>query len=135
MSTLCKCGYMRISGSAMASRHFSSFVRRQLARCAARGVYRGKMVHQIPEGVQHTAGIFLTEAAEFAVGAARVVGKDRLEKRRLLARGVELLGCESADANHADIAVAPGLLCDPFDHVVAVPLARTAIAGFEEAAR
>ena len=93
------------------------------------------MVHQIPEGVQHAARIFLTEAAELAVGAARVIGEDRLEKRRLLARGMELLRRERADADHADIAVAPGLLRDPFDHVVAVPFARTAVAGFEEAAR
>src|SRR6185312_15624537 len=73
--------------------------------------------------------------AEFSVSAARVVGEDSLEFWRLLARGVKLLGSERADADHADIAVAPRLLRDPFDHVVAIPFARAAVAGFEIAAR
>ncbi len=93
------------------------------------------MVHQVAESMHHAAGKFLAEAAELAVGAARIVGKNRLELRRLLARQVKLLGGECADADHADIAVAPGLLRDPRDDVVAVPFARAAVTGFEIAAR
>ena len=85
--------------------------------------------------MQHTPRIFLAKAAEFAVGATRVISKDGLQKRRLLARGVKLLRRESADADHADIAVAPWLARDPFDHIVAVPFARAAVPRFEEAAR
>ena len=111
------------------------FLGRQLAGRAARGMHGGEMVHEIAEGVQHAARILFAEAAEFAVGAARIVGKDRLELRRLLAGEVELLGGESADADHPDIAVAPGLLRDPGDDVVAVPFARAAVSRLEVAAR
>src|SRR5580704_15364988 len=93
------------------------------------------MIHQITESMQHAARIFLAEAAELAVSAAWIVGKDRLELRRPLARQMELLRRKGADADHADIAVAPGLLRDPLDGVVAVPLTRTAITGFKIAAR
>ena len=110
-------------------------VRRQGAGRATGGVDGREVIHQIAEGMQHAARIFLAEAAELAVGAARVVGEDGLELWRLLARGVKLLGSERADADHADIAVAPGLLRNPLDHVVAVPFARAAVARFEIAAR
>ena len=93
------------------------------------------MIHEIAKRVQHAARIFLAEAAEFPVGAARIVRKDRFQKRRLLARNVKLLGCKRADTDHADIAVTPRLAGDPFDHIVAVPFARTAVARFEVAAR
>ena len=55
--------------------------------------------------------------------------------RRVLFGGVELLGTEAGDADHADIAVAPGLLRNPFDQVVAVPLAAAAAVRFEDPAR
>src|ERR1700689_2269677 len=93
------------------------------------------MIHQITESMQHAARIFLAEAAELAVSAAWIVGKDRLELRRPLARKMELLRRKGANADHADIAVAPGLSRDPLDDIVAIPFARAAIAGFEIAAR
>ena len=55
--------------------------------------------------------------------------------RRILFSGVELLGAEARNADHADIAVAPRLLCNPLDKVVAVPLAASTAIGFEDATR
>ena len=46
--------------------------------------------------------------------------RDRLEMRRLRRRRRELSHGEVADAEHADIAVAPGLGRDPFDEVVKI---------------
>src|SRR5206468_526716 len=57
------------------------------------------------------------------------------EMWRLLFGGMKLLGAESGDANHAHIAVAPGLSGDPFDQIVAVPLARPAALRLPDAAR
>src|SRR5579883_3649882 len=85
--------------------------------------------------MQHTAGIFLAEAAERAERAARVEREDRLQMRRVLLGGVELLGAEAGNADHADIAVAPRLLRDPLDQIVAVPLAAAAAVRLEDAAR
>ena len=81
-----------------------------------------KCIDQITEEVQHAAGIFLAEAAQRAVGAARIEWKNRLQMRRILLGGVQLLRAEAGNADHADIAVAPWLLRDPFDQIVAVPL-------------
>ena len=120
-----------MSGSAIASRQFASFSGGRSPGAPRAVCDGGEMVHQIAEGMQHAARIFLAEAAEFAVGAARIIGKDRLELRRLLAREMELLRGEGANADHADIAVAPGLLRDPLDDIVAVPFARAAVARFE----
>ena len=50
----------------------------------------------------------------------REQGRDRLEMRRLHRRSRELSHREVADAEHANIAVAPGLDCDPFDEVVKI---------------
>ena len=72
--------------------------------------------------MEHAAGIFLAEAAERAVGAARIEREDRFQMRRILPGGMELLGAEAGNADHADIAVAPRLLRNPFDQIVAVPL-------------
>src|SRR5580700_10633286 len=93
------------------------------------------MIHQITESMQHAARIFLAEAAELAVSAAWIVGKDRLELRRPLARQMELLRRKGADADHADIAVAPGLLRDPRGGAVDVPLSQPAISGLKIARR
>jgi hypothetical protein len=54
--------------------------------------------------------------------AGRVVGKDRLEVRRLLLGGKKLGAAHVGDAAHADVAIAPRLLRHPFDDVVEVPL-------------
>src|ERR1700722_20642123 len=81
------------------------------------------------------AGIFVAEAAELAVGAARVEWKDRLEMRRLFLGDGKLLGAKAGNADHADLAVAPRLRRDPFDQVVAIPLARAAAFGLADAAR
>jgi hypothetical protein len=70
------------------------------------------------------AGIFVAKASGLAVGAARIERKDRLEMGRLELCRHELLG--AGDADHADMAVAPGLRRDPFDQVVAVEGARAA---------
>lgn len=80
------------------------------------------------------AGIFVAEAAGFAIGAARIERKDRLEMRRVELRRHELLGAEAGNADHADIAVAPGLPRNPFDQIVAVECARTAGFRFADAA-
>ena len=62
-------------------------------------------------------------------------GKIAFRVRRILFGGVELLGAEAGNADHADIAIAPWLLRNPFDQVVAVPLAASAAVGFENSAR
>jgi hypothetical protein len=95
----------------------------------------GEVHDQIAEEVQHAAGIFLAEAAKHTERTARVEREDRLQVRRLLLGDVELLGAETGDADHADIAVAPGLLRDPFDQVVAVPLAVAVAVGLADPAR
>jgi hypothetical protein len=46
--------------------------------------------------------------------------EDRLQVRRALGRGQDLHGPEVGDADHADVAVAPGLLGDPLDEVVRI---------------
>jgi hypothetical protein len=69
-----------------------------------------------------------------AVDAHRVVREDRLQGRRLLCSGFELRAAERRNADHANIAVAPGLLGDPFDQVVHVPFGRAAAVGLAGAA-
>src|SRR4029077_16287160 len=54
---------------------------------------------------------------------------------RALPRHVQLFGAKAGNADHADIAVAPRLLRDPFDQVVAVPLPGAAAVGFADTAR
>ena len=73
----------------------------------------GEMILRVAEQIQHAARKILAEAAERAIGAAPVIGKYRLQMRRVLFGGVQLLGREGADADHADMAVAPGLLRPP----------------------
>ncbi len=93
------------------------------------------MADQITEQMDDAAGILVAEAAELAIGAARVEREDRFEMRRLLFGDRELLGAETGNADHADIAVAPGLHRDPLDQIVAIPLARPAAFGFADATR
>src|SRR5690242_2298695 len=93
------------------------------------------MHDQVAEEMDDAAGIFLAEAAERAVGAARIEREDRLQMRRILLGGVELLGAEPGNADHADLAVTPGLRGDPLDQIVAVPLVAAAAFRFADAAR
>src|SRR4029077_9132170 len=86
-----------------------------------------EMHDQIAKEMQHAAGVFLAEAAHHTIRAARVE-RDRFEMRRILPRDMQLLGAESGNSGHADIAVAPALLRDPFDQVVAIPQTRSATA-------
>ena len=92
-------------------------------------------LQQKSKQVDDAAGIFVAKAAGIAVGAARIERKDRLEVGRLLLRRHELLGAEAGNADHADIAVAPGLGRDPFDQIVAVERARAAGFRLADAAR
>ena len=85
--------------------------------------------------MDHAARVLVAEAAGFAVGAARIERKDRLEVRRLELGGHQLLGAKTRNADHADIAVAPRLRGDPLDQVVAVEGARAAALRFGDAAR
>ena len=85
--------------------------------------------------MQHAAWILLAEAAQRAVSAARIEREDRLERRRLLLGDVELLGAEAGNADHADLAVAPGLPRDPLDQVVAVEFARSTAFRLADGAR
>jgi hypothetical protein len=64
----------------------SLLVGRQRAGLALGAVNGGEMHHQITEQVQHAAGIFLAEAPQRSIGAARVEGKDRFQMRRALPR-------------------------------------------------
>ena len=68
------------------------------------------------------------------VSSAWIQRKYCFQMRRVLARNMQLLGTKSGNADHADIAIAPRLLRDPFDQVVTVPLARTAAVRFADAA-
>src|SRR4051794_19793311 len=93
-------------------------LRRQGPRPAPRSVKGGEMHDQVAEEMNNATGIFLAEAAQRAVGAARIERKDRLQMRRVLLGGVELLSAESGNADHADLAITPGLRRDPLDEVV-----------------
>ncbi len=93
------------------------------------------MADQIAEQVNDAAGIFVAEAAELAIGAARIERKDGAQMRRLFLGHRKLLGAEAGNADHADFAVAPRLRRDPFDQVVAIPFARAAAFGLADAAR
>ena len=104
---------------------------RQFARFALVLVQGGKMHDQVSEEVEHPARIFFPKTAERAQRTARVEREDCLQMRRILLGGMELLRPESGNADHADIAVAPWLLRNPFDQVIAVPLAASAAVRFE----
>ena len=93
------------------------------------------MADQIAEQMDDAAGIFVAEAAELAIGAARVEREDGVQMRRLFLGHRKLLGAEAGNADHADVTVAPRLRRDPFDQVVAVPFARAAAFGLADAAR
>jgi hypothetical protein len=104
---------------------------RQSAWLALALVQSGEMHDQVAEEVEHAAWIFFAETAERAERAARIERENRLQMRRILFSSMELLGAEAGNADHADIAVAPRLLCNPLDEVVAVPLAASTAIGFE----
>src|SRR5262245_59378215 len=93
------------------------------------------MHDQVAEEMDDAARIFLAETAERAVGAARIEREDRLQVRRGLLGGVELLGAESRNPDHADLAVAPWLRGDPLDEIVAVPLPAAAAFRFAHPTR
>src|SRR5215831_20129690 len=95
---------------------------------------RGIDLQQKPKQMDDAAGIFVAEAAGFAIGPARIEGKDRLEMRRAKLCRHELLGAEAGNADHADIAVAPGLRRNPFDQIVAVEGARATALRLADAA-
>ena len=95
---------------------------------------RGIDLQEKPKEVDDPAGILVAKAAGFAIGAARIERKDRLEVRRLQLRRHQLLGAEAGYAHHPDIAVAPGLRRDPFDEIVAVERARSAAFRLADAA-
>src|SRR5207245_5338870 len=96
---------------------------------------RGVDLKQKPKQMDDTARILVAEAAGFAIRAARIERKDRLEMRRVELRRHELLGAEAGNAHHPHIAVAPGLPRNPFDQIVAVERARAAAFRFADAAR
>src|SRR5262249_57395103 len=87
---------------------------------------RGIDLQQKPKQMDDAAGIFVAEAAGFAIGPARIEGKDRLEMRRAKLCRPELLGAEAGKADHAHISVAPGPRRHPFAQIVAVAGARAA---------
>ena len=57
----------------MACCHSFFHFRRQLAGLALGSVIDQERPHQVPEDVQHAAGVFVPESAQDAVRAARVV--------------------------------------------------------------
>src|SRR6266700_2109400 len=108
---------------------------RQLGGCALGPVRAGEVILQIAERMDHATRIFLVETAKVPIGAARIVREYSLEIRWMLPGRMELLGGVSADPDHADIAVTPGLPRDPLDQIVAIPEPRATVAGFPHAAR
>src|SRR5262245_60100637 len=97
---------------------------------------QGCEVHdQVTEEMQHAAWIFLPETSQRPERAAWIEWKDRLQMRRMLLRDMKLFGTETRNADHADVAVTPGLLRNPFDEIIAVPLTASTAIGFEDAAR
>ena len=110
-------------------------LRRQWAGRALVLMHRREMADQIAEQVDDAAGIFVAEAAELAIGAARIEREDGAQMRRLFLGDGKLLGAEAGNADHADLAVAPRLRRDPLDQVVAIPFARAAAFGLADAAR
>src|SRR5207344_1063789 len=110
-------------------------LRRQWRGLPAGAMHGSEMHDQVAKEMQHAAGVFFAEAAHRTVSAARVERKDRFEMRRILPCDMQLLGAETGNPDHADIAVAPALLRDPFDQVIAVPQTRGATAvGLADAA-
>src|SRR5262249_36160025 len=89
-------------------------------------MHRREVPDQITEQMDDTARIFVAKAAEFAIGATRIEWEDCFEMWRLLLGDGKLLGAETGNADHANIAVAPILHFDPFDQIVAVPFTRAA---------
>src|SRR5271169_1626703 len=67
---------------------------RQFAWLAFALVQSGEMHDQVAEEVEHAAWIFLAEAAQRAERAARIERENRLQMRRILFGGVELLSAE-----------------------------------------
>lgn len=93
------------------------------------------MADEIAEEMQHPSGMLIAKAAEGPVGAAGIKGEDRFERRRALLGHGDLFGAKAGYADHAHIAIAPGLGGDPFNEIIAIPFARAAPFGRPDAAR
>src|SRR5947209_874847 len=66
---------------------------------------RAEDVEQIREGVQDATGIEVAESEHAAIRAARVVRKDRFQRRMSLRGGAPLLAGVPRDADHPDLAI------------------------------
>ena len=58
-------------------------------------VHRREVADQITEEVKNAARVFLAEASERPIGAARIEREDCLQVGRLLLGGMKLLGTEA----------------------------------------
>ena len=94
---------------------------RKRAGSAAGLVNATEHAQQVRHHLDDAARVELAQAPHAAVGAHGVVGEDGFQMRGLLHGRPELFAAEGGDADHAHIAVTPGLGGDPFDHVVVVP--------------
>src|SRR5271156_4016388 len=109
--------------------------RGQCARVASGTVDRGEMHDQVAEEMEDAAGIFFPEASKRSICAPGIEWENGFQVRRGLSCGMKLLGAESGNAHHADIAVAPRLRRNPFDKIVAVPLPGSAAVRLADPAR
>ena len=96
--------------------------RRQLRRHADARAQAVVETDVVGHGLDDPARMLIAEAFKPPVAPAGIQGEDGLESRVPLGRRAPLLGREGREAHHADVAVAPGLLDDPLDRVVVVPL-------------
>jgi hypothetical protein len=85
-------------------------------------VNRAEYVQKVGKCVKQPSGIEVAEAKHSTVSATRVVWEDRLQGRMLLRGRAPLLTGVCGNSDHPDIAVAPGLLRNPLDQVIMIPL-------------
>ncbi len=96
--------------------------RRQLRRGADVGAQGVEQTDVVGHGLDDASRVLVAEALKAAVAAPAVEREDGLECRVTLSCRPPLLGRERGDAYHAHVAVAPGLLGDPLDGVVVIPV-------------
>ena len=80
--------------------------------------------------MEYATGIFIPEAAQLPIGTAGVTGKYRFQMRWLLLGNGQLFRPKTGYTYHPDIAIAPGLLCNPLDKVITIPGTGTATLRF-----
>src|SRR5258708_33913313 len=85
-------------------------------------MHRAENVKQIRERVNDATGIEVPKPEHPSVCTTGVVRKDRLDRGATLRCRTPLFAGKTRDPHHADLAVGPRLVRDPFDHAVMVTM-------------